>query len=139
MLRAVAVAGVWLLAGTARAQQASGILEEYTLTGWTEREGLASPRVIALAQSADGYLWLGTADGLIQFDGARFLKWTDFNSSPLPDGRISTLCSSRDGSLWIGYSTGTIARVRHGEVTTLDGQKAITGGDVGRFSRIATA
>jgi signal transduction histidine kinase/ligand-binding sensor domain-containing protein len=123
---------VFLLAAIAtEGQEVSGIVGEYTLTGWTEREGLASPRVLALAQSADGYLWLGTTDGLIRFDGTRFLRWDAFGATALPSGRIQTLCSSQDGSLWIGYSNGMIARIAQGQVTVFDAETTNTGGDVG--------
>ena len=46
-------------------------LTEYTQTIWTHKDGLPSAFIYSMAQTPDGYLWLATADGLVQFDGVR--------------------------------------------------------------------
>src|SRR5699024_2927677 len=82
---------------------------------WTEKEGLPAGRVRALAQSDDGYLWLGLETGLVRFDGLRFARW---DTSRLPDGSVWSLLSARDHSLWIGFSgTTPIVRLHNGRVT----------------------
>src|SRR5262245_43877143 len=47
-------------------------------TSWKEREGLPGGAIYAMSQTADGYLWLGSAGGLLRFDGQRFVRWTPF-------------------------------------------------------------
>ena len=65
----------------------------------------------ALAQTADGYLWLGTPEGLIRFDGSRFDLYGPWNISALDDPRISALWVDDTGVLWVGLGSGSGARL----------------------------
>jgi PAS domain S-box-containing protein len=69
-----------------------------------------------MAQTTDGYLWIGTQAGLMRFDGVRFVSWRPPEGSELPSSRINSLLGARDGSLWIGSSAG-LARWRNGNLT----------------------
>jgi signal transduction histidine kinase/ligand-binding sensor domain-containing protein len=94
---------------------AGGALAGYSVTTWTEKEGLPAGRVRALAQGDDGYLWLGLETGLVRFDGVRFARW---DSSRMPEGSVWSLLSARDHSLWIGFSGATpIVRLHNGRMT----------------------
>src|ERR1051325_634962 len=94
---------------------AGGGLAGYSVTTWTEKEGLPAGRVRALAQSDDGYLWLGLETGLVRVDGLRFAPW---DASRLPEGSVWSLMSARDHSVWIGFSGPTpIVRLRNGRMT----------------------
>ena len=88
--------------------------------------GLPQNTVQALAQTQDGFLWLGTEAGLVRFDGVEFQTY-DRNSIPaLPGNDIRCLLATRDGALWIGTSAG-LARWKDGAVsvfTTQDGLPA---------------
>ena len=84
-------------------------------TQWTTENGLPQNSVTAIAQTPDGYLWLGTFGGLARFDG---LKFTIFNSGKVPalkSDRITALHVGRDGTLWIGTQTGEISYLRGNE------------------------
>lgn len=71
-------------------------LRQYLHKSWTQRDGAQIPGVNALAQTADGYLWLGTNRGLLRFDGLKF-------STPAgPEESIRALAASSQGGLWIG-------------------------------------
>jgi len=69
-----------------------------------------------MAQTTDGYLWIGTQAGLMHFDGVRFVSWQPPQGIELPSSRINSLLGARDGSLWIGTSMG-LARWRNGNLT----------------------
>jgi PAS domain S-box-containing protein len=69
-----------------------------------------------MAQTTDGYLWIGTQAGLMRFDGVRFVSWRPPEGNELPSSRINSLLGARDGSLWIGTSMG-LARWRNGNLT----------------------
>jgi PAS domain S-box-containing protein len=69
-----------------------------------------------MAQTTDGYLWIGTQAGLMRFDGVRFVSWRPPEGIELPSSRINSLLGARDGSLWIGASMG-LARWRNGKLT----------------------
>jgi len=97
--RAAALLFVLLLgAGQARALDPSKALTQYTHDAWTTEADLPQTSVQAIVQTRDGYLWLGTQEGLVRFDGVRF---TQMNAED-----ISALFEDRDGTLWIGSYAG---------------------------------
>ncbi len=61
----------------------------------------------AIAQTADGYLWLGTDEGLARFDGYDFTLFNKANRG-LPSNSITALAAAADGSLWIGTANGLL-------------------------------
>src|SRR5262249_42209700 len=87
---------------------------EYRFDVWTTDSGLPHNTVRSILQSRDGYLWVGTADGLARFDGVRFTVFNKANSPGFPNNRIMTLCEAYDGALWIGFEDGSLARYQHG-------------------------
>jgi signal transduction histidine kinase/ligand-binding sensor domain-containing protein len=60
----------------------------------------------AIAQTTDGYIWVGTETGLLRFDGVRFVTWSAPGGKGLPATAITALLAARDGSLWIGTEAG---------------------------------
>jgi signal transduction histidine kinase/ligand-binding sensor domain-containing protein len=105
-LLAVCVLLILYLATSARAVDPNKHISQYAHTAWRIQDGVLSgaPRVIA--QTADGYLWIGTPSGLIRFDGVRFVPWIFPNGEQLPSARINALLGTPDGSLWIGTAVG---------------------------------
>jgi ligand-binding sensor domain-containing protein len=91
-------------------------ISQYAHTAWTLREGIFQGYIEAMAQTPDGYLWLGTEFGLLRFDGVRFVPWTFPAGEQLPDTFIEALLAARDGSLWIGTRKG-LARWKDGKLT----------------------
>ena len=80
-------------------------------TSWTGKDG-APQDVSALAQTTDGFLWLGTPFGLFRFDGIEFVRYpTTPLTSPLPSTDIEALSSDDKGGLWIGYRSGGISHL----------------------------
>ena len=91
-------------------------ISQYGHTAWRIEDGVFAGAPNVMAQTADGYLWIGTQAGLMRFDGVRFVSWRPPEGSELPSSRINSLLGARDGSLWIGTSTG-LARWRNGNLT----------------------
>jgi ligand-binding sensor domain-containing protein/signal transduction histidine kinase len=85
-------------------QDVSGV--QYTSRRWSTADGLPYHNVQAIAQTSDGYLWLGTAKGLVRFDGLRFTVLTPTKAPGLADEKVSSLRTDREGALWIGTSIG---------------------------------
>jgi len=81
-------------------------ISQYAHTAWKQREGFAKGVAFDLAQTADGYLWLGTTNGLTRFDGVRNVPWQPPAGTSLPDNRVRALLVARDGTLWIGTWAG---------------------------------
>jgi signal transduction histidine kinase/ligand-binding sensor domain-containing protein len=81
-------------------------VSQYAHKAWTIREGSFESPIRAIAQTPDGYLWLGTETGLLRFDGVQAVSWTPPHNDPLPSASVFQLLVSRDGTLWIGTSKG---------------------------------
>ncbi len=112
----VAVAALGALSNPAFALNPSRALSQYTRTVWTQEHGLPQDTVRAIAQTKDGYLWLGTDEGLAQFDGYDFVVFNKENGA-LPSNSVGALWAAKDGSLWIG-TLGGLTRYRNGKFTT---------------------
>ena len=88
-------------------------ISQYAHTSWYMRDGFPKSQITSIAQTHDGYLWLGTEFGLIRFDGVRNVPW---HPPDLPSNIIFSLLVSRDGTLWIGTEKG-LASWKDGKLT----------------------
>ena len=77
-------------------------ISQYSHTAWKVREGFSKGTINATAQTADGYLWLGTEFGLLRFDGVRAVPWQPPHGEQLPSNFVVSLLVAHDGTLWIG-------------------------------------
>src|SRR5262245_38826654 len=75
---------------------------QYRYRVWRSQDGLPQNTIQAISQTIDGYLWIGTPEGLVRFDGAHFVVFDRANTSAFQDDSILTLRTASDGSLWIG-------------------------------------
>src|ERR1700758_5512389 len=93
-------------------------VSQYAHTAWLSREGFPKGYIAAIAQTPDGYLWLGTEFGLLRFDGVRAVPWQPPAGEYLPGSEIRSLIAARDGTLWIGIGTnGGLASWKEGKLT----------------------
>jgi diguanylate cyclase (GGDEF)-like protein len=83
---------------------------------WTSESGLPQNTIDAIVQTRDGYLWMGTEEGLVRFDGVRFVVSDRQNAPALRSSFVSSLFEGPDGTLWIGTYGGGLARSRHGRI-----------------------
>ncbi|MGD0815851.1 MAG: two-component regulator propeller domain-containing protein [Verrucomicrobiota bacterium] len=93
---------------------------QYNCRTWTRQNGLPAGGVNAIAQTADGYLWLGTAAGLVSFDGIEFKS---HDLSHLQSRIVTSLARSSDGGLWLGLGQGSFAYF-DGQNVTSQGREA---------------
>ena len=103
---AFSIAGVLLGCPSAFGLNPSLDVSLYAHTPWKIREGSFKGVISAMAQTRDGYLWLGTEYGVVRFDGVRFFPWQPPAGQQPPNIHIKSLLATRDGSLWIGTSEG---------------------------------
>ena len=99
-------------------------LTDYHIRAWTAESGLPQNTVNVLAQSHDGYLWIGTPAGLVRFDGVRFRTFTGKDTPALKNARVLALHEDGDGVLWIGTDGGGLCSYDEGTwktYTTGDG------------------
>ncbi len=117
----LAMPALWLGLGAILGTAAWGLSPVTPLAGlhrqgWAMENGLPQNTVQALAQTQDGFLWLGTEVGLVRFDGVGFNAF-DRNTKPaLPGNDVRCLLAAPDGALWIGTDRG-LARLKDGAVT----------------------
>ena len=91
-------------------------VNQFAHTAWTFRNGFLNGAVYAIAQTSDGYLWLGTQSGVVRFDGVRAVPLSLPRGQELPSTAVSALLSGRDGTLWIGTFDG-LASWNNGRLT----------------------
>jgi ligand-binding sensor domain-containing protein len=109
--------GLLLLCPSAFALDPSFDVSQYAHTAWQVREGFTQGYIRSIAQTPDGYIWLGTGFGLFRFDGVRVEHWQPPpNREPLPSEFVVCLHVARDGTLWIGTMKG-LASWRDGKLT----------------------
>ena len=95
-------------------------IDQYAHTAWTARDGFFKGNINRIAQTPDGYLWLGAEFGLLRFDGVRAVPWQPPTGEHLPSSSISSLLAARDGRLWIGTREG-LASWKDGKLTHYQG------------------
>jgi len=104
--------GLWVLAlgvlcpHTAQALDPKLLPSQYVLDRWQAAEGLPQTSAQAIARTPDGYLWVGTQEGLARFDGGRFVVFDTETTPGIPNKYITVLHVDRSGRLWIGTRTG---------------------------------
>jgi hypothetical protein len=81
-------------------------ISQYAHTAWKIRHGFTRGAINSIAQTPDGYLWLGTQFGLLRFDGVRNVPWQPPPDQHLPSSEILKLLVGTDGTLWIGTREG---------------------------------
>jgi ligand-binding sensor domain-containing protein len=93
----------------------TGLANDYLLDVWTSENGLPDSSVTAIAQTPDGYLWIGTYNGLVRFDGAHFVWYDPGNQPALIHARVRQLFVDAQGTLWVNTYGGSLAAVRQGK------------------------
>ena len=88
---------------------------EYLVRDWQMEDGLPDSSVKTILQTREGYLWVGTDNGLARFDGVQFKTFNPQNTPELRSGRIRCLLQDRRGVLWIGTEGGELAFLAQGK------------------------
>ncbi len=96
-------------------------ITQYTHEIWTTDNGLPQNSINAITQTNDGYIWMGTQEGLVRFDGVQFTVFDKNNTAAIRNNYISALYSDRkSGKLWIGSYLGGIIVYENGVFKRID-------------------
>ncbi len=125
-----AVAGLWLALAMAVAAAPAPVART-AVRVYDTGDGLPQNSVISMVQTRDGYLWLGTLNGLSRFDGQRFTTFDESNTPGLNDSRILNLFEDSQARLWIGTETAGTALMKDGRLLAL-GRGELSGGGAER-------
>jgi ligand-binding sensor domain-containing protein/signal transduction histidine kinase len=115
------VTALWLLfvLMPALGGESSADVARYASRHWQTQDGLPHNAVQAIAQTSDGYLWLGTARGLARFDGVRFTVFDSKNTPALKSPSIKALAAGKEGRLWLGTAESGVLEYRRGQFVRL--------------------
>ncbi|HEX3684169.1 MAG TPA: two-component regulator propeller domain-containing protein [Bryobacteraceae bacterium] len=101
-----------------RALDPAKTLTQYAHRIWGQEEGLFQPTIYSILQTSDGFLWLGTQDSLIRFDGMRFREFDGPDAAAFHHSLIHALLEDRAGNLWVGSLGGGVAKIAPGGAIT---------------------
>ena len=105
-----------IFAGPLRSLDPQKKITQYTLNTWKTERGLPNNTVLAIVQDRSGYLWLGTAEGLVRFDGVNFTVFNSNNTPEFHDRFVNNLYIDRRGTLWIGTIRGKLLSLEQGRL-----------------------
>ena len=108
-------------------------IAQFYHTAWTIEDGAPSG-IYRLAQTKDGYLWLGTFSGLFRFDGVRFERYQPERGDPFPSQDIYSLLATPDGGLWISFLTGGATFLENGRGHTYGEREGLPSASIGGFA-----
>ncbi len=114
-IRRIAHGGLLLLVffcliQTAWALDPAKEFSQYVHDSWNLDDGLPQASIYAITQGPDGYLWLGTEEGLVRFDGVRFTVYDRTRLEHLEDNFVNVLHKDQNHNLWLGTYGGALAR-----------------------------
>jgi ligand-binding sensor domain-containing protein/signal transduction histidine kinase len=114
------IAGILLL--SAAQLRADSRLGDYSVTSWTVENGLPNNSVTCLLQTHDGYLWIGTAKGLVRFDGQSFQPVNLASGGGQQPDEITALFEEASGQLWIGTRQDGLWCLASEKITRVNGR-----------------
>jgi len=103
---------------------------EYHIASWTTENGLPQNIVRDICQTPDGYLWLATLDGLVRFDGVRFVVFNRTNTPGIKGNRFTSVYCMPNGEFWAGTESNGVTRYSQGRFTTYTAGEGIPANDV---------
>jgi signal transduction histidine kinase/ligand-binding sensor domain-containing protein len=107
--------GIALFLGGSTVATAQPVTQPYYVHVWQTEDGLPQNAVPAILQTADGYLWVCTFDGLARFDGVHFTVFNNANTPGLANNRVTSLFEDVKEDLWIGHETGELTLYHDGK------------------------
>jgi signal transduction histidine kinase/ligand-binding sensor domain-containing protein len=108
--------------------------QEVMQESWTVQQG-APEQIVSLAQTTDGFLWLGGPGGLFRFDGTRFERFHAVSGNQLLSTNINSVFGPATGGLWVGYEYGGFSFINNGQVTSYSAENGADTGTVNGFAQ----
>ncbi|HEY4045624.1 MAG TPA: two-component regulator propeller domain-containing protein [Acidobacteriaceae bacterium] len=118
------------LTTTTRALDGKRAVSQYLHQGWGSGQGLTTTPVNTIAQTPDGYLWIGSSKGLLRFDGQTFLPLQPRQPEMPPINQVLSLAVDAGGGLWMWLQNNGILRYQDGHledvISRLPGESGVT-------------
>ncbi|MBP7864466.1 MAG: protein kinase [Acidobacteria bacterium] len=110
-------------------------VSQYGFRTWGPDDGLPTGAVRALAQAADGWIWVGTDDGLCRFDGVRFYPFSVDDNARNPVRQVTALEPEPGGGVWVGTRGSGLLRWRQGKLVPMAGEAGKPGTTITALAR----
>lgn len=111
---------------------------QYVHQMWTEVDGLPQNAALAIAHTSDGFIWVGTEEGIARFDGRRFEVWNKSSHPMLDSSAVRAVYAAPDNTVWFGTYDGVLCAIRHRVVETCYGADAGLPRDFVRAIQVAS-
>jgi len=108
-------------------------IAQYVHESWTAKDGLPPASVQAILQTKDGYIWIGSEEGLARFDGVRFTVFDSRNTPAMASNSVKALAQDQDGGLWVGTTNGLL-RLKDRQFTRYTTKEGLPGNDISSLS-----
>src|SRR5258706_8479652 len=109
-------------------------IAQFHHTAWSVNDG-APGEISALAQTSDGYLWIGSPRGLFRFDGVKFEEYKPQPGVELPSHGIYNLMATPDGGLWIAFAPTGLGFLRDGSLKVFTRSEELPDSQIHSFAR----
>lgn len=109
-------------------------LTQFYHTAWTAKDGAPS-QISSLAQTEDGYLWIGSARGLYKFDGVEFTQYLPPAGVSFPSHNVSSLLATPDGGLWITFRPAGAAFLKAGQIKVFSRPEELPKAEIFRIAQ----
>jgi len=103
-------AGAWASAQESSASRAELIQDEYNIRAWSVAEGLPMRTGRSIEQSPDGYVWIGTFQGIARLDGRRVTVFSSTNTPGIERSHFISQAFDQQGRHWFGTEEGVVWR-----------------------------
>lgn len=104
--------------------------QQYRFDSWTTDNGLPQNSVLTIVRTRDGYLWMGTYEGLVRFDGVDFTVFDLGNTKEFTSNYVRALIEDAEGNLWIGIDGGALVRYKDSKFTRYSKEDGLEGVNV---------
>jgi ligand-binding sensor domain-containing protein/signal transduction histidine kinase/CheY-like chemotaxis protein len=118
------------LIGSARCLDPHKSISEYVHNVWRSEDGLPQNSIQALLQTRDGYMWIGTQEGLVRFNGVEFKVFNKSNTDGIRHNDVRVLYQDREGILWVGTFGGGLVRYYNGQFTAYTSQDGLSNNSI---------
>lgn len=99
-------------------------------SSWTTDNGFPVNGAVDILQSSEGYIWIGTYDGLVRFDGIKFKLFNKYSGDGFNCSSARILYEDKDNKLWIGTNESGISILDNGSFTTLSTSNGLPGNSI---------
>lgn len=133
-----ALAATVALLGLVGSGPLDAIEPSWAVKQWTTAHGLPQSSVTALAQTPDGFLWVGTSGGLVRFDGTRFLPVPVAGAEGSETLQVSALAADSSGTVWVGTENSGAYRLENGVLRRLPSPSTLEGAAIQTITASST-